>query len=99
MNRMRDYRGQAQFRVREAYASAHAVTVTHCSRAAGILRSVAAAVGRYLPYSEQLKYKARFVSDGLERIGKLEGIIVDTPLGSAEEFYYRNKMEYSFRRD
>lgn len=51
---------------------------------------------QYLPYSEQLKYKARFVSDGLERIGKLEVLEIDAPVGSAEEFYYRNKMEYSF---
>jgi 23S rRNA (uracil1939-C5)-methyltransferase len=51
---------------------------------------------QYLPYSEQLKYKSRFVSDGLERIGKLEVLETDAPLGSVEEFYYRNKMEYSF---
>ncbi len=51
---------------------------------------------QYLPYSEQLKYKARFVSDAIERIGKLEAVEIDPIIPSADEFYYRNKMEYSF---
>ncbi len=54
---------------------------------------------QYLPYSEQLQYKGRFVSDALERIGKVATPVTDTPLGSADEFYYRNKMEYSFCED
>lgn len=52
-----------------------------------------------LPYPDQLRYKAKFVQDGLIRIAKLEDVVIDDPVPAGEPFYYRNKMEYSFGRD
>ncbi len=49
-----------------------------------------------LPYSEQLAAKARQVSDQLTRIGKVELPELSPILGSAEEYEYRNKLEFSF---
>ncbi len=49
-----------------------------------------------LPYEKQLEYKEQQVRDHMERIGKLDPSIVETIIGCDEEFYYRNKMEYSF---
>jgi 23S rRNA (uracil1939-C5)-methyltransferase len=51
---------------------------------------------QYIPYLEQLRYKARFVSDAMERIGKLADVVIEPIISSQDEFYYRNKMEYSF---
>jgi 23S rRNA (uracil1939-C5)-methyltransferase len=49
-----------------------------------------------LAYGDQISFKTKFVSDALTRIGKLEGIKLDPAVKSRNEFYYRNKMEYSF---
>lgn len=49
---------------------------------------------QHVPYQKQLDYKTQQVTDHIRRIGEL-----DTPvhqaLKSDNEFYYRNKMEYS----
>lgn len=50
---------------------------------------------QHIPYSKQLEYKSQQVRDHIERIGGLDGSIVKTGVGSEQEFYYRNKMEYS----
>jgi 23S rRNA (uracil1939-C5)-methyltransferase len=49
-----------------------------------------------LPYEEQLKYKQQQVVDSLLRIGKIELPEINPILGSAQTFFYRNKMEYTF---
>ncbi|MGB5106337.1 MAG: 23S rRNA (uracil(1939)-C(5))-methyltransferase RlmD [Candidatus Zixiibacteriota bacterium] len=49
-----------------------------------------------LEYADQVGYKAGFIREALARIGKLSSIPIDPPVVSAETFYYRNKMEYSF---
>ncbi|MFB6317798.1 23S rRNA (uracil(1939)-C(5))-methyltransferase RlmD [Saccharicrinis sp. FJH54] len=49
-----------------------------------------------LPYEEQLRYKTRHVKDSLVRIGHLSIPEVKPILGSEDEYYYRNKMEYTF---
>ena len=49
-----------------------------------------------LPYQTQLDYKTQQVCDQLVRIGKLEIPEVRPCLGSAEQLYYRNKIEYTF---
>jgi 23S rRNA (uracil1939-C5)-methyltransferase len=51
---------------------------------------------QHLDYDHQLKYKQMQVADSIERLGKLKGIPVQATLGSAEQFAYRNKMEFSF---
>ena len=50
---------------------------------------------QHVPYSEQLKAKQQQVEDQLRRIGKVELPPVSPILGSANEFEYRNKLEFS----
>lgn len=51
---------------------------------------------QHLPYSQQLLEKEQHVRDHIERIAKLSPDIVQPILGCEQDFYYRNKMEYSF---
>lgn len=51
---------------------------------------------QHLPYKEQLKIKEQHVRDHMERIAGLDPALVEPILGCEDEFYYRNKMEYSF---
>ena len=47
-------------------------------------------------YEHQLFYKQQEVINNLTRIGKIELPEVTPILGSKEQYYYRNKMEFSF---
>ncbi|WP_276134658.1 23S rRNA (uracil(1939)-C(5))-methyltransferase RlmD [Polluticoccus soli] len=49
-----------------------------------------------LPYSQQLKYKQQQVLDQLQRIGQIELPEMQPIMGSKEERYYRNKLEFTF---
>jgi len=49
-----------------------------------------------LPYSEQLKYKQKQVTDNLTRIGKVELPEITPILGSEKTQFYRNKLEFTF---
>ncbi len=49
-----------------------------------------------LPYAKQLAIKADQVQDALTRIGHLEGFATEPILPAAEQWGYRNKLEYSF---
>lgn len=49
---------------------------------------------QHAPYSKQLEYKTQQVTDHIRRIGGLDTPVLPA-LGSENEFYYRNKMEYS----
>lgn len=49
-----------------------------------------------LPYAKQMEYKQQQVEDQLKRIGKIDLPGVDTILGSSQEVFYRNKMEFTF---
>ena len=49
-----------------------------------------------LPYSEQLKYKQKQVTDNLTRIGKIELPEIQPILGSEKTEFYRNKLEFTF---
>ena len=51
---------------------------------------------QHLGYDDQLRFKRQQVVDSLERIGKVEFPEVRPALGSAREYGYRNKMEYTF---
>ena len=46
-----------------------------------------------LPYSEQIKYKQKQVTDNLTRIGKVELPEISPILGSEKTEFYRNKLE------
>jgi 23S rRNA (uracil1939-C5)-methyltransferase len=47
-------------------------------------------------YEQQLFYKQNEVTNNLVRIGQIELPEVDPILGSNEQYFYRNKMEFSF---
>ena len=49
-----------------------------------------------LPYSEQIRYKQKQVTDNLTRIGKIELPEILPILGSEKTEFYRNKLEYTF---
>jgi 23S rRNA (uracil1939-C5)-methyltransferase len=49
-----------------------------------------------LPYERQLEVKRRQVDDALRRIGKLDGFELEDIVPAAEQWRYRNKLEYSF---
>jgi 23S rRNA (uracil1939-C5)-methyltransferase len=51
---------------------------------------------QHLPYDKQLLFKEKQVKDNLVRIGKVDIPEIDPIIGSAEIFYYRNKLEYTF---
>lgn len=51
---------------------------------------------QHLQYDAQLAFKRQQVVDALERIGGLRGVEVNPTLPSPREYFYRNKMEYSF---
>lgn len=54
---------------------------------------------QFMPYKKQLEFKKQHVIDAFERIGKIYDPPVNDVIGSKEEFYYRNKMEFSFGYD
>ncbi len=49
-----------------------------------------------LPYDLQLKYKHKQVTDQLTRIGRLDLPDADYIMPSENEYYYRNKLEFTF---
>lgn len=51
---------------------------------------------QHLPYSLQLKFKAKQVRDSLIRIGKVDMPVMNEIIGSEMEYYYRNKLEFTF---
>ena len=53
-------------------------------------------VWQMLPYDKQLKYKQQQVEDSLTHIAKVEIPEVSPILPSEREYYYRNKLEYTF---
>jgi 23S rRNA (uracil1939-C5)-methyltransferase len=51
---------------------------------------------QHMGYEHQLFYKQKEVVNNLTRLGHLELPAVSPILGSAEQYFYRNKMEFSF---
>ena len=51
---------------------------------------------QHLGYEHQLFYKQKEVENNLKRLGGVELPTVLPILGSAEQYFYRNKMEFSF---
>ncbi|MBZ4042902.1 23S rRNA (uracil(1939)-C(5))-methyltransferase RlmD [Flavobacterium hibisci] len=49
-----------------------------------------------MKYSQQLYYKQNEVKNHLQRIGKIDLPEFEDILGSEKQFFYRNKMEFSF---
>ena len=51
---------------------------------------------QFMPYESQLAFKKQHVIDAFERIGKIYSPPVLDVIGCEKQFYYRNKMEFSF---
>jgi 23S rRNA (uracil1939-C5)-methyltransferase len=51
---------------------------------------------QHLDYSKQIEYKQQQVIDNLTRIGKVQLPEISQILGSEKQYYYRNKLEYTF---
>jgi len=51
---------------------------------------------QHLPYILQLQFKEKQVKDSLIRIGKTDLPEINSIIGSADEYLYRNKLEYTF---
>ncbi len=51
---------------------------------------------QHMKYEEQLYFKEKEVTNNLTRIGHIELPDITPILGSKEQYYYRNKMEFSF---
>ncbi|MDG1330020.1 MAG: 23S rRNA (uracil(1939)-C(5))-methyltransferase RlmD [Flavobacteriaceae bacterium] len=51
---------------------------------------------QYMGYEHQLFFKQKEVENNLKRIGKIELPHVSPILGAKKQYYYRNKMEFSF---
>ncbi len=51
---------------------------------------------QHLPYPLQLKYKQKQVEDAMRRIGHIDIPAVNPILGSPDDRFYRNKLEYTF---
>jgi 23S rRNA (uracil1939-C5)-methyltransferase len=49
-----------------------------------------------MSYEAQLKFKQKFVSDALIRIGKLEIPEIQPIFANKQAYFYRNKLEFSF---
>jgi 23S rRNA (uracil1939-C5)-methyltransferase len=49
-----------------------------------------------LPYERQLAIKSEQIGEALRRIGDLEGFELEEIVPAAEQWRYRNKLEYSF---
>lgn len=51
---------------------------------------------QHMGYEHQLHFKQKEVENNLRRIGHLDLPKVNTILGSEKQYFYRNKMEFSF---
>jgi 23S rRNA (uracil1939-C5)-methyltransferase len=51
---------------------------------------------QHMGYEHQLYYKQKEIENNLSRIGKVEIPSITPILGSSEQYFYRNKMEFSF---
>ena len=51
---------------------------------------------QHLPYAEQAKFKQKQVEDNLSRIGHIDVSGIRPIVSAEKEYYYRNKLEYTF---
>lgn len=51
---------------------------------------------QHAAYAEQLKYKRQIVGDAFERIGNVQFPPIPEVVGCADNYYYRNKLEFAF---
>jgi len=51
---------------------------------------------QHLPYEKQLEFKQQQVYDNFSRIGKFSFPEIKAIIGSEKQYYYRNKLEFTF---
>lgn len=51
---------------------------------------------QHMDYNAQLKFKQQTVTSALQRLAKIDTRVMEPILGSYENRYYRNKLEYTF---
>ena len=51
---------------------------------------------QHLNYSAQLKFKQKVVYDAFKRIGGIENPVINAIIPSEENYYYRNKLDFTF---
>jgi 23S rRNA (uracil1939-C5)-methyltransferase len=51
---------------------------------------------QHMQYNAQLQFKQKNVEAALQRLAKIDTSVMEPILGSAENKYYRNKLEYTF---
>ncbi len=82
---------------KRAYAEARTLEVLEpSSERIAPLADHPGAPWQVLPYERQLAVKQQQVRDALERIGHLEGYVLDEIVPAVAQWRYRNKLEYSF---
>ena len=86
---------------RKAYYEGTAISVSQSSkrRVAPVCEHFGTCGGckwQHMGYEHQLYFKQKEVENNLKRIGKVELPEIEPILGSKEQYFYRNKMEFSF---
>lgn len=86
---------------RKAYYEGSAISITNTSpkRVEPVCPHFGTCGGckwQNMGYEHQLFYKQKEVEQNLQRIGKIELPECSPILGSAKQYFYRNKMEFSF---
>jgi 23S rRNA (uracil1939-C5)-methyltransferase len=89
------------FKKRKSYYEGKAIKFHHYSidRIEHVCQHFGACGGckwQNMNYDKQLFYKNQEVFNNLKRIGKIELPTFEPILGSAKQFFYRNKMEFGF---
>lgn len=51
---------------------------------------------QHIDYKKQLQIKQTIVKNAFERIGGFEDIVIPPVIGSQDNYFYRNKLEFSF---
>lgn len=51
---------------------------------------------QHVDYEEQLRVKRKLVQDSLERLGGLQGVVVEPVVPAKEIYRYRNKVDFTF---
>ncbi len=54
---------------------------------------------QFMPYEKQVEYKISHIEDCLSKIGGINDVRISEMIKAKEQFYYRNKMEFSFGYD
>lgn len=66
---------------------------TRCDSKCGIYKRCGGCKLQHMTYEEQLKFKKNRVIDCIERIGKLDGSLVNDVIGMEHPYRYRNKVQ------